>query len=73
MSARPPMFLYQLTLLLDPEDLVVPADPMGMQYGPDPLDFTDFADWIDLADLVVPLLVTAPTGTEYSYSSSLFL
>ena len=44
------MFLYQLTLLFDPLDLVVPADPTGMQYGPDPLDFTDLADWIDLAD-----------------------
>ena len=43
-AATPPMFLYQLALLLEP---VVPT---GKQYGPDPLDLRDLVDWIDLAD-----------------------
>ena len=42
--------------------------PTGTQYGPEPLDL---AEWMLLADLVVPVLPRAPTGTEYSYSSSL--
>lgn len=57
-------------LLPEPELLPVLLLPTGMQYGPDPLDL---ADWTDLTDFVVPLLLTAPTGTLYSYSSSLFL
>ena len=57
-------------LLPEPELLPVLVLPTGMQYGPDPFDF---ADWTDLTDFVVPLLLTAPTGTLYSYSSSLFL
>ena len=55
---------------MEPELLPVLLLPTGMQYGPDPFDF---ADWTDLTDFVVPLLLTAPTGTLYSYSSSLFL
>ena len=47
----PPLGLYQL-LWFDPDDLedVVPLDPTGRQYGPEPFDFSDLADWIDLAD-----------------------
>ena len=57
-------------LLPEPELLPVLVLPTGMQYGPDPFHS---ADWTDLTDFVVPLLLTAPTGSLYSYSSSLFL
>ena len=56
-------------LLPEPELLPVLLLPTGTQYGPEPFDL---ADCTDLTDFVVPLLFTAPTGTLYSYSSSLF-
>lgn len=64
--APPPFALYQLDEVVELVDLMVPT---GTEYGPEPLDLDDCTD---LADLVVPVL-RWPTGTLYSYSSSLFM